>query len=91
MTTSFPLTHSRYYLKRQAGSDTPVIFGGTTADFGYDAITIMTFQSEAHLNEFNTKYQDPAIGGIIMASAEKFIVTSIIHIVSIEPPHITTR
>ena len=91
MGPSFPLTHARYYLKRQPGSDTPVIFGGTVADFDYDVITVMTFEDEAHLNDFNTKYQDPAIGGVIMASADKFIVSSILRIVGLEPPHITTK
>lgn len=51
----------------------------------------MTFSSEVHLNEFNTKYQDPAIGGIIMASAEKFIVTSVLRILGLEAPHVTTK
>jgi hypothetical protein len=91
MGSSFPDTHARYYLKRQPDSDTPVIFGGAVADFDYDVITIMTFSSEDHLNEFNTKYMDPAIGGVIMDSAAKFIVTSILRIVGLEPPHITTR
>lgn len=91
MGDSFPLTHARYYLKRQNGSDTPVIFGGQLSDFNYDVITIMTFENEAHLNAFNTKYQDPTIGGNIQASADKFIISSILRIVGLNPPHVTTR
>lgn len=91
MKEAFPLTHARYYLKRQTGSDTPVIFGGQPSDFNYDVITIMTFENETQLNAFNAKYTDPTIGGIIQASAEKFIVSSILRIVGLNPPHITRR
>jgi hypothetical protein len=87
MGPSFPDTHARYYLKRQPDSDTPVIFGGAVADFDYDVITIMTFSSEDQLNEFNTKYMDFTIGSVIMESAARFIITSIVRIVGLEPPH----
>ncbi|KAF2676330.1 hypothetical protein K458DRAFT_183315 [Lentithecium fluviatile CBS 122367] len=52
MGASFSLTHARYYVKRQPVSNTPVIFGGTEADFHYDVITIMKLFERGPLERY---------------------------------------
>jgi hypothetical protein len=60
---------------------TPVLFAGTVDDFNNDVITIMTFDNEAHLGQFYTKYSEPDSGGTIKVSADRFIVASLLRIV----------
>lgn len=92
MGASFPLSHSRYYVKRQPGeaNTAPVVFFGEASDVTYDVIALMTFRDEAHLLHFQSKYADPEIGGPIHASGQKFQVDSTLKVIGVEAPHVTT-
>jgi hypothetical protein len=58
-----------------------VLFAGTVDDFNNDVVTITIFENEAHLGQFYTKYSESDIGGRIKASADRFIVASLLRIV----------
>ncbi|PSN65034.1 hypothetical protein BS50DRAFT_575141 [Corynespora cassiicola Philippines] len=96
MGPSFPKSHARYYLKRQpddpknANSTIPLVFIGSVEDVDYDAIVIMTFESEQHLLDFQTKYGEPDIAAKIGASADKFIIQSKLRVMGLKDPHITS-
>lgn len=83
---SFPKSHARHYLKRQPDSVTPIVFIGSVESVDYDAIVLMTFESEQQLMEFQTKYGQPDVAAKIGASAEKFIVSSKLTVLGLENP-----
>jgi hypothetical protein len=87
--SSFPDAHTRYYLKRQPDGVSPLILIGTADNVDYDALVIMTFESEQQLMEFQTKYGQPEIAAKIGASAEKFIISSKLTVLGLENPHVT--
>ena len=95
MGPSFPKSHARYYLKRQsddpgnANSSLPLIFIGSVEDFDYDAIVILTFESQQQVLDFQTKYAEPDIAAKIGASADKFLVQSKLRVAGLGNPHIT--
>lgn len=89
--SSFPNSHARYYLKRQPDGVSPLVFIGSADNVDYDAIVIMTFESEQQLMDFQTKYGQPDIAAKIGASADKFILSSKLTVLGLETPLITTR
>jgi hypothetical protein len=86
--SSFPKSHARYYLKRQADAS-PLVLIGSAEKVDYDAIVIMTFESEQQLNDFQNKYGQPDIAAKIGNSADKFIISSRLTVLGLESPHIT--
>lgn len=89
MGSSFPSSHARYYVKRQPDSVCPMVFIGSPAKVDYDAVVIMTFNDQQHLEDFQTKYGQPEIAQPIWESAENFIVSSELVVVGMEDPHVT--
>ncbi|KAF2829764.1 hypothetical protein CC86DRAFT_174605 [Ophiobolus disseminans] len=87
--SSFPTSHARYYLKHQPDGLSPLVFIGPAEKVDYDAIVIMTFESEQQLADFQTKYGQPDIAAVIGASAENFIISSKLTVLGLENPHVT--
>ncbi|KAI0182110.1 EthD domain-containing protein [Hypoxylon sp. FL1284] len=78
----FPQTHSRRYIQRSAGqaegttrnaSSPAQVLVGTQADFDYDAVTEMTFASEAAFKEFFQFVHTPEKAARVTAAEDKFM------------------
>jgi hypothetical protein len=86
---AFPKSHARYYLQRQPASTLPLVFLGSVDSVDYDAIVVMTFDSEQHFLDFQSTYAQPDVAARIGASAEKFIVALKLTVVALGEPHVT--
>ena len=86
--SAFPVSHARYYIKRQPDSTSPLVFIGDPGKVDYDAVVVMTFESEEHMGEFQRMYAGEE-GRVIRESAEKFIVASELVVVGMEEARIT--
>jgi hypothetical protein len=89
----FPLSHARHYLQRQSGPPEylPAIFFGELSDFDYDAVVIMTFESEEAMMNFQKRYMEPEVLKTLQDSESKFIISSKLRVVGAMAPHVTTR
>lgn len=97
----FPLSHSRFYLRREtqakSSSDTTntnhpsTVFVGTADDFDYDVYAILTFENESAFQAFYARMQDPEVGGKIAEDEENFIDRQKFKSAAVDEPVVTTR
>ncbi|KAI1382813.1 EthD domain-containing protein [Hypoxylon trugodes] len=80
--STFPLTHTRYYIRRSEGqaegttrnATTPAqVFLGTQSDFDVDAVVILTFTDEAAFQEFFQITHSPENAAKVVADEELFL------------------
>ena len=97
----FPLTHSRFYLRRhpEEGSSSatavtnyqPTVYVGTHSDFDYDLYCTLEFEDEKGFDAFHQRMQDPEVAPKIAEDEEKFIDSQKLTVAAIHEPVITRR
>jgi hypothetical protein len=89
-----PVSHTRYYLKRdeakKGGADVapPMVFVGDASTVNFDCITKVELRDEAHFGEFNKAFM--ARRADIAADQEQFADGSKFRVVGIESTEVTT-
>ncbi|KAF2191572.1 hypothetical protein K469DRAFT_720626 [Zopfia rhizophila CBS 207.26] len=90
---AFPESITRYYVRR-AKSDpsglTPLVFGGSAADFDYDVVSIMTFADEPAAQKFQQKYGEPEIQAKLGGDMAKFQVLEKLRVIAFQDPVVSS-
>lgn len=98
---SFPLSHSRFYLRREiqaeSPSDTtntnhpPTVFAGTTNDFDYDVYCMLTFEDKSAFETFIGRIRSPEVATKITEDEENFLDRQTMKVAAVDEPVVTTR
>ena len=97
----FPLSHSRFYLKRtpeaSSSSDTsnsnyrPTVLAGTPDDFAYDVYCELVFEDEAASQAFIARIREPEVAAKIAEDEENFLDRQLLKVAAVAEPVITSR
>ncbi|KAF1998210.1 hypothetical protein P154DRAFT_536626 [Amniculicola lignicola CBS 123094] len=96
---AFPLSHSRYYLKRNSGAAEvekgtealPFVLYGTAEDFNYDCMIVMVFEDFSHFIRFKEAFDNTPRKAELEEDMEKFIIQSKLKAVVTEDARVTPR
>ncbi len=97
----FPLSHSRFYLKRtpedSSLSDSsnsnyrPTVLAGTPDDFAYDVYCELVFEDESSFHAFHAGMREPEVAAKIAEDEEKFMDRQLMKVAAVAEPVITSR
>lgn len=97
----FPLSHSRFYLGRNASdtssSDTtnanhqPTVFAGTPNDFDYDVLATLIFEDTIAFEAFHARLREPEVASKLAEDEERFMDRQKLKVAAVDQPLVSTR
>lgn len=97
--STFPLSHTRFYLPRQQSSSasadrasvdfSPTVFLGKAGDVDYDAFASIVFADEAAFHIFYDRLREPAVAEALKEDEEKFLWRERLVVASAGAPCVT--
>jgi hypothetical protein len=92
---ALPVSHTRYYLKRNEAAKgdadiaLPIVFAGDASSVNYDCITKIELRDEQHFQDFNVAFANAPERAEIEADEEAFADRSKFRLFPIESTEVT--